>query len=120
MITSLWQRFQQYYLRYDDLGFSVDISRMRFADGFFEKMRPEVEQAFAAMQELEAGAIANPDENRMVGHYWLRDPGLAPNDELRNEIIQTKTRVQKFASDVQVGRISAPSGRVPRLRAASP
>src|SRR4051812_14954068 len=108
---SLWLRFQQYYLRYDDLGFSIDISRMRFPEGFLEKMRPQVEQAFAAMRELEAGAVANPEENRMVGHYWLRNPALAPNDQLRAEIMQTKTRIQKFASDVHVGRISAPSGR---------
>jgi len=108
---SLWQRFQQYYLRYDDLGFSIDISRMRFPDGFFEQIQPKVQSAFAAMGELEGGAIANPDENRMVGHYWLRDPALAPNDQLRTEITQTKSRIQRFASDVQVGRISAPSGR---------
>ena len=28
--------------------------------------------------DLEKGAIANPDENRMVGHYWLRAPERAP------------------------------------------
>ena len=27
---------------------------------------------------LEKGAIANADEKRMVGHYWLRAPELAP------------------------------------------
>ena len=42
--------------------------------------------AFTAMQELEAGAIANPDEERQVGHYWLRDPQLAPSDEVRTSI----------------------------------
>jgi glucose-6-phosphate isomerase len=108
---SLWQRFQDYFLRYNDLGFSIDISRMRFPDGFFEKVQPRVQAAFAAMRELESGAIANPDEDRMVGHYWLRDPALAPNDKIRTEISQTKSRIQRFASDVQVGRISAPSGR---------
>ncbi len=108
---SLWQRFQQYYLRYDDLGFSIDISRMRFPDGFFETMKPKIDQASTAMRELEKGAIANPDENRMVGHYWLRDAALAPNDELRADVEQTKERILKFASDVHVGRISAPSGR---------
>jgi glucose-6-phosphate isomerase len=108
---SLWQRFQQYYLRYDDLGFSLDISRMRFPDGFLEKMRPQVERAFAAMRDLEAGGIANPDENRMVGHYWLRNPRLAPNDKVRAEIEQTNARIQKFASDVHVGRIAAPDGK---------
>ena len=29
------------------------------------------------MAALEAGAIANPDEKRMVGHYWLRAPRRA-------------------------------------------
>ncbi|MEO7167712.1 MAG: glucose-6-phosphate isomerase [Chthoniobacterales bacterium] len=108
---SLWQRFQTYYLRYDDLGFSLDISRMRFPDGFLETMEPEVTKALAAMRELERGGIANPDENRMVGHYWLRDPQLAPNDQLRAEVEETNARIQKFASDVHVGRIAAPGGK---------
>ena len=31
------------------------------------------------MDALEKGAIANPDEDRMVGHYWLRAaPHMAP------------------------------------------
>ncbi|MEZ4235883.1 MAG: hypothetical protein R3F59_06910 [Myxococcota bacterium] len=32
-------------------------------------------RAFEAMAALEAGAVANPDEQRQVGHYWLRAPG---------------------------------------------
>jgi glucose-6-phosphate isomerase len=108
---SLWQRFQEYYLRYDDLGFSIDISRMRFPDGYFEQMRPRTERAFSAMRDLESGSIANPDEKRMVGHYWLRNPSLAPNDQLRAEVAETKERILKFASDIHVGRISAPTGR---------
>ena len=77
--TSLWQRFQQYFLHYRDLGSSIDISRMKFPDDFFEKMQPKIDEAFATMRELEAGAIANPDETRMVGHYWLRNPAVAPS-----------------------------------------
>ena len=49
---SLWQRFQMYFLEYSELGFSLDISRMKFPDGLFEKMRPQIEHAFAAMREL--------------------------------------------------------------------
>jgi len=97
---SLWPRFQQYFLRYDDIGFSMDISRMRFADDFFGKMQPRVEHAFAQMRELENGAIANPDENRMVGHYWLRAPQLAPNAELRSEIENTLRDIKEFAAEV--------------------
>lgn len=108
--SSLWPRFQKYFLRYDHPEFSIDISRMRFGDGFFEKMQPAVEKAFAAMRELEAGALANPDENRMVGHYWLRNPKLAPTPELRADIEETNARIRQFAADVHAGKIAPPKG----------
>ena len=98
--AALWQRFQQYFLRYNELGFSIDISRMKFTDDFFAQMRPKIDQAFSAMRELEAGAIANPDERRMVGHYWLRSSALAPNAQVRAEIEQTNARIKQFAADV--------------------
>jgi glucose-6-phosphate isomerase len=109
--SSLWQRFQKYFLRYDDLDFSLDISRMRFPDDFFEKMQSSVEKAFAAMRDLEAGGIANPDEKRMVGHYWLRNPRLAPNAQLRSDIQDTNAQIKKFASDVHSGKIVADKGQ---------
>src|SRR5256714_8457398 len=108
--SSLWQRFQQYFLRYDDLAFSIDISRMKFPDDFFDKMRSKIEKAFAAMRDLEAGGIANPDEKRMVGHYWLRKPALAPNAELRAEIEKTDARIKQFAADVHSGKIKGGKG----------
>src|SRR5881296_3808009 len=108
--TSLWQRFQQYFLRYDKLGFSIDISRMRFGDDFFSSMKSRAERAFTHMQELERGAIANPDENRMVGHYWLRAPELAPTAELREEITTTYADVKAFADAVHGSGIATPGG----------
>src|SRR6266568_2796619 len=108
--SSLWQRFQQYFLRHDDLDFSIDISRVKFPDDFFDKMRPRIDKAFTAMRDLEAGAIANPDEKRMVGHYWLRRPALAPNAELRANIEDTNARIKKFAADVHSGKINASGG----------
>ncbi|MEP6685197.1 MAG: glucose-6-phosphate isomerase [Verrucomicrobiota bacterium] len=107
---SLWPRFQKYFLHYADLGFSIDISRMRFADDFFEKMQPRAEKAFAAMRELESGAIANPDEQRMVGHYWLRNSQLAPNEELRSAIENTNAQIKAFAADIHSGKIKAVNG----------
>mgnify|MGYP001415176838 CR=1 FL=1 len=109
--TSLWSRFQKTFLRYEDLGVSVDISRMSFPDDFFEKMRPKVESAFAAMKELEAGAIANPDENRMVGHYWLRDASLAPTAELQADVNTTRDEILAFAKAVHAGEIVATNGQ---------
>jgi glucose-6-phosphate isomerase len=109
--SSLWQRFQTYLLEYPELGFSLDISRMKFPDDSFEKMRPQIEHAFAAMRELEAGAIANPTERRMVGHYWLRNPALAPTPEIRTEIENTIQRIKSFAEDVHTGKITAENGQ---------
>src|SRR5438477_407058 len=109
--SSLWQRFQQYFLSYTDLGFCIDISRMKFPDDFFEKMQPRIEKAFAAMRGLESGAIANPSEKRMVGHYWLRKPALAPSAELRAEIEETIKRIKSFAADVHAGKIATENGK---------
>ena len=108
--SSLWQRFQEFFLRYDDLGFSIDISRMKFPGDFFEKMQAKIAKAFAAMRDLEAGGIANPDEKRMVGHYWLRNSKLAPNAELRGEIEKTDAVIKNFAADVHSRKIKGGRG----------
>ncbi len=99
-MSSLWDRYQQYFLRDAALGFSLDISRMRFADDFFPKMEPLAQRAFTAMTALEKGGIANPDEGRMVGHYWLRAPLLAPLPELTAEIEDCNAAIQEFAAKV--------------------
>jgi glucose-6-phosphate isomerase len=109
--TSLWARFQKTFLRYEDLGFSVDISRMNFPDDFFATMQPKIESSFAAMIELEAGAIANPDENRMVGHYWLRDASLAPTPEVKAEVEVTKDDILAFTRAIHAGEIVAANGQ---------
>ena len=110
--SSLWQRFQQYFLYYPDLGFSLDISRMKFPDDYFEKMQSKIDKAFAAMRALETGAIANPSEKRMVGHYWLRNPALAPTLEIRTEIEETIKRIKAFAADIHAGKITAENGKL--------
>src|SRR5918911_2898301 len=99
----LWQRYQQYLGRVPALGLTLDVSRMRFEDGFLDRMAAPVQRAFEAMDALERGAIANPDENRMVGHYWLRAPQLAPTPEIAAEIRTTLEDVKKFADAVHCG-----------------
>src|SRR5207244_9162445 len=108
--SSLWQRFQQCFLRHDDLGFSIDISRMKFPDDFFDKMRPRIDKAFTAMRDLEAGGIANPDEKRMVGHYWLRKPTLAPNAQWRADIENQNALIKKLTADVHSGKLKGGRG----------
>ena len=73
-------------------------------------MEKKMNTAQRAMRELEAGAIANPDEERMVGHYWLRAPGLAPTPELQKEITDTLAAVKAFAADVHAGKITGEKG----------
>src|SRR5262249_32256239 len=90
-------------------GLTLDISRMRFEDGFLDRMAAPLQRAFEAMDALERGAIANPDENRRVGHYWLRAPGLAPSPEIAGEIRKTVADVKAFAAAVHDGTIRPPS-----------
>ncbi len=105
-----WSRFKQYYLNIESLGFALDISRMHFKDEYLAEMKPKMTQAFRAMEDLEAGAIANPDENRMVGHYWLRDPKLAPTKEIKNAIHSSLEHILDFAQKVHSGEIRGPLG----------
>lgn len=108
--AALWERYQNWLYYHEDLEFYLDVSRMGFDDAFVEAMTSKFEQAFKDMDALEGGAIANPDENRMVGHYWLRNPDLAPNPELKQEILNTLEQIEDFTQKVHSGAILAPDG----------
>ncbi|KAJ0745756.1 putative glucose-6-phosphate isomerase [Helianthus annuus] len=56
-----------------------------------------------AMEELEKGMILNPDEGRMLVHYWLRNPKLAPNSFLRLQIENTIEAVCGFSEEILWG-----------------
>ncbi len=106
--AALWKRYQDWLYYHKGLGIYVDISRMSFDEAFVQQLAPRFDQAFKAMDELEGGAIANPDENRMVGHYWLRNPDLAPSDDLKKDITETLSAVKDFAQKVRSGDIAPP------------
>jgi glucose-6-phosphate isomerase len=107
--TTQWKRFQKYLCRLPSLGLTLDVSRMRFDEGFLDRMAGPVESALKAMDALERGAIANPDENRMVGHYWLRAPDLSPSPELAAEIRKSISDVKDFAGAVHDGTLRPPT-----------
>ena len=98
-----WERFKSHCYQNPKLGFGLDLSRLPISDDFYPRMEPAMQKAFADMAALEKGAIANPDENRMVGHYWLLAPALAPTPELRDEITDTLTAIKDFAAKVHRG-----------------
>lgn len=109
MTTQLWQKFQTTYCANAELGFALDYSRMNPRAGFFEEMEPRIQKAFHDMEQLEAGAIANPDENRMVGHYWLRNPNLAPEQQA-GEILSALDQTKEFVERIHSGYYRSPSG----------
>ncbi len=101
----LWERYKKHLCECPSIGMTLDISRMNFADDYLARMGPELHRAYAAMDALEAGAIANPDEDRMVGHYWLRAPALAPSQEIRQEIEDALKTIKSFVFTVHAGKI---------------
>ena len=112
---SSWSRFKQHYYQNPALGFALDISRIPFPEDFLAQMEPAMQRAYAEMAELEKGAIANADEKRMVGHYWLRAPQLAPTAELREEITSTLAAIKDFAAKVHRGEVAGPAGKFREL-----
>ncbi|MFN7139484.1 MAG: glucose-6-phosphate isomerase, partial [Limisphaerales bacterium] len=83
---------------------------VNFPPDYIEGMKRPIQKAFIAMAELEKGGIANPDEKRMVGHYWLRNPQLAPTKTIENEINKMLAEVKGFASEVHAGAIQGERG----------
>ena len=106
----LWQRYKERTTFHDEIGLSLDLSRVDFAADFFEQKTESIEKALAAMAKLEQGSIANPDEKRMVGHYWLRKPELAPSAEISQQITSTIENVKAFAAAIHSGEVSGADG----------
>lgn len=110
MAVDLWKRYQKYLCVCDEIGLRLDPSRMAFKDDFFDQMETKMAAAFTAMAALEAGAVANPDEKRQVGHYWLRTPELAPNADIRHAIEAMIEAVRGFSRRVHQGELKSQGG----------
>lgn len=106
--AALWRRYQDWLYYHEGLGFYLDVSRMSFNDSFVQEMQPRFAKAFQEMTELERGAIANPDEHRMVGHYWLRNPDLAPKPDIKREIVESLEQITVFTKQIHSGTIRPP------------
>ena len=106
-----WQRFCDLLWFDDDLGFWLDVSRMALGVEQLETLRPRFAAAFAAMQALETGAIANGDEQRMVGHYWLRASELAPDAATAAHIDSEIDAIEGFGRQVLAAELRAPNGQ---------
>ena len=105
-----WQRFCELLWHHEPLGLWLDVSRMAVTAQQFRDFEAPFAQAFEAMDALEKGAISNSDEGRQVGHYWLRNPELAPERAVGEHISSEISRLQTFGADVLEGRLKASNG----------
>ena len=112
---NMWQRFQERYWSFPSLGLAVDLSHLNFQDDYFNRLESAMTKAFAAMKKLEGGEIANPDENRMVGHYWLRNSDLAPLSSIKEAIDHSIQSVKEFSCKVHDGSIRGQDGAFSNL-----
>ncbi len=112
-----WNRYRQELWDDPDLGMQIDFSRMGLSPAVAAGARGRLEEALRGMSRLEAGAVANPDENRRVGHYWLRAPELAPDPDLRAAIEDTASANRRVRRR-RARRARSPARRRP-LRAPS-
>ncbi len=107
----LWRRYRELCIDVPEVGLSLDCSRVGFDRRSLEELAPDAARAIDAMAALEAGAIANLDERRMVGHYWLRAPELAPSAPIRDELNAARDGVAAFAARVHAGEVCGADGR---------
>lgn len=110
MANASWEKFKTYLYIDPGLKLMLDISRMNFPKDYFDQMASNMNNVYEQIIFLEKGAIANPDENRRVGHYWLRDPDIAPEPEVAEEIRKNLAEIKAFVQNVHSGRISAEIG----------
>ena len=96
------------FLSHPAQAWAIDLTRTGIAAEAVETL--DWADAFAEMEALEAGNVANPDEGRQVGHYWLRAPERAPTIAQGEAIGTTRDAVLQFAEDVRSGDIAAPDG----------
>ncbi len=106
-----WSVFKERLVYDAASGFALDTSRLTYDNAFLERLNQRMQAALDAMDQLERGAIANPDERRMVGHYWLRTPERAPSQDIREAITSTIEKIQLFARKVHAGEIAPKQGQ---------
>jgi len=102
------------YLRFrsvlDDPFVELDLSHSALEASDLDALTPGLQKALAAMRDLEGGSVANPDEGRQVGHYWLRAPGMAPSEDVEQTIKASIDDVESFVQAVHAGSIAPPEG----------
>ena len=105
-----WKEFVNNYYGFSGANVSLDLSHCQLNPDYLDKIKELWEKAYDDINKVEKGEIANPDENRMVGHYWLRSPELAPTNDIQNQIVSTIDQINSFSQKVISGHLKGESG----------
>ena len=107
-----WEKFSNYLWFNDVLKIWLDISKVNFDLKDFKKVENKFNDVYLALDQLEKGAIANKDEKRQVGHYWLRNSSISPNNKIKDIIDGEIAKIDKFANKIHNGEISNKKGEL--------
>ena len=109
---SEWDKFSNYLWFDKELKIWIDISKVNFNDTDFSNLSKCFEDVFLAIDDLEKGAISNIDENRQVGHYWLRNSSISPNRQIKEIIDSEISLIERFGNDVINGKLLNKNGEI--------
>ena len=79
----------------------LDFTYSNFTRTFCDDNKALIDAAFIELAQIEAGEIMNQTEQRMVGHYWLRDAELAPTAEIKAEIQSVNAEIEKLIAQLE-------------------
>ncbi len=94
-----------------DTNLTLDFSKSQFTDYLTKCPTSFWSKALADLQALESGQLVNRSENRMVGHYWLRNSELSPTDKIKQEIDGLLVEVSEFVRKIDAGTILSSAGK---------
>ena len=100
-----WDKFCNYLWFDKKLNIWLDISKINFTSNEIKNIEDKFIDVFTSIKELENGAISNIDENRQVGHYWLRNPSISPSSKIEEEIRADFNAIFEFGKQILNGDI---------------
>ena len=100
-----WDKYCNYLWFDKQINIWLDISKINFTLDQISLIEKKFINVFSSIKELEAGEISNIDENRQVGHYWLRNTSVAPNNLIKDEISNNIKHISAFGENILKGKI---------------
>ena len=106
-----WNKYSKYLWFDNDINIWLDISKINFNEEIISKYEKRFENVFTAITKLESGEYSNIDENRQVGHYWLRNSSLSPNNNIKNSIDSEIEKIKSFGKKIINGDLKNIDGK---------